>query len=392
MTERYELEDASGTLLLENGSDNYRLDFPIFTVDENVAVQESSNKLKTIIQNVSSTLGLTEVSEYFKGLVKVATQFIVSAEETSAKKLRDLTYLIEGTNDSYELEDGSGLYRLDYPLKVDNATVGLEETAERYTGLIKIISSTILFTDVGINYVKGFVKTVTSALVTLEDVVNTIITEVNLYLLEDGSGRYKTEEGDYYLLDQLLIVKNALSTVGLTELSQKVNGILHNIADLVRLEEASNRLGTIKRNILSTVGLTESKNLGYRITTALNTVGLNEASNRLGGLIRNVLSTVGINELSNYVRGLSKTILSTLGFTEQTNTISGIVQVVSSTLGLEELTNRIRTVIIDYSLGDFVATALINLNSFIVTSLEDVNDFTVVDSLNSGDFIISDDV
>ena len=82
MTENFELEDGSGTILLENGTDNYRLDFPIIVKDESVGVVESSNKQIIIIKNIASTIGLTGVINKFAGFVKTATQYIVTPEET----------------------------------------------------------------------------------------------------------------------------------------------------------------------------------------------------------------------------------------------------------------------------------------------------------------------
>ena len=397
MTERYELEDSSGTLLLENG-DNYRLDFPIINVNESVDVNESSNFIKTVIKNIADTLGLTEVVNKFTGFVKIVTEIIVNLEETSVKKLRDNAYLQEGTNDAFLLEDGTGIYIIDYLVKVTNENVGIIEASERVKGLTQIISDIVGLTDALFSQVvKGFVKIVTEVIVNLEEASNKLITNVNVYFLEDGTGHYLTEDSTgFYELDQLLLIKNATTdNVGLTEAVNKMNGILQNITELVsiRLEELSNRLQSMVINVTTeTIGLVEAVGRGIRLNVTLETIGLTESSNRLGTIIRNIADIVGFTEASQFVRALTKNItLETIGLTDARNIVTGIVKEAVDTIGLTELSNRIRVVFVSNNLGNFIAMAAITIGNFFSTSTKNVDDMTVVDSYNSGDFKITDD-
>lgn len=393
-TERYELEDSSGTLLLENGTDNYRLDFPILVDNSTVGVTESKNFVKTLIRNIADTVGITEVAQKVTGFVKVATSFIVGVETVNNDKLRTNAYLQENGVDAFLLEDGTGIYIIDYPLKVANETVGTVESAQNIQGLLEIISDTIGLTYVN-NTVKGFVKVATQFIVSVEDAINKLLTDVNVYQLEDGLGNYLLESGaGFYELDQLLVVKNATpSTVGVTETPQKVPGILKNIASQLNIVEAVNRARTMVRTVaLETAGLVESINLGIRKTATTATVGLTESTNKAFNLVRTLTSTAGLVEASQYVRGLTKNVtVDTIGLTEATNFIEGIVKYIAETIGLSDLINRIKAVFISNNLGDFIGTDSKDTGIFLAIDSLDVETMTVIDSYNLGDFIIIDD-
>ena len=392
MTTAYLIEAGVDNYLLEDGSGVYLVDERVEVKNETVGITETIQPHWTKV--ITNIVELSETNNIAKGFVKLVSD-TVGLVFSRNSKIRNQNYLLEdNSNDALLLEDGSGLYLLDVLLANINENVGVTESSNKVLGLLKQIADTIGFTD-AVNYATGFFKVVTSSLVALESTINKLLTEVNTYLLEDSSGRYQTEEDtDLYLLDQLLIVRTAaLSTVGLTEASQKYLGPIKSILDTVNLNEAVNRLGTLKRNISSTLGLNESNNRAMTLlrNVATSTLGITEASNRLGGLIRNISSTLGLTEASNKVRGRLKNIADTVGVTEASNIITGIVKVIADTIGLTDLINRIRIVFISNNVGDFVAIASIDLSVFTAYDSYDFESMTVIDSYNFGDFIIIDD-
>ena len=392
MTDSYLIEAGIDSYLLEDGTGVYLVDEIVKIKNETVGVTETIQPHWTKV--ITNIVELSETNNIAKGFVKLVSD-TVGLVFSRNSKIRNQNYLLEdNSNDALLLEDGSGLYLLDVLLANINENVGVTESSNKVLGLLKQIADTIGFTD-AVNYATGFFKVVTSSLVALESTINKLLTEVNTYLLEDSSGRYQTEEDtDLYLLDQLLIVRTAaLSTLGLTEASQKYLGPIKSILDTVNLNEAVNRLGTLKRNISSTLGLNESNNRAMTLlrNVATSTLGITEASNRLGGLIRNISSTLGLTEASNKVRGRLKNIADTVGVTEASNIITGIVKVIADTIGLTDLINRIRIVFISNNVGDFVAIASIDLSVFTAYDSYDFESMTVIDSYNFGDFIIIDD-
>ena len=399
MTENFELEDGSGTILLENGTDNYRLDFPIIVKDESVGVVESSNKQIVIIKNIASTIGLTGVINKFAGIVKTATQYIVTPEETNNKKIREFAYVIEdGTNDAYLLEDGTGVYLQNYPLKVSNSTVQITETPQKVIGLIKYISSTIGLTEAS-QKVVGFVKVATQFLVSLESTIVKKISDVNYYTLESGLGSYILEDdAGYYAIDNLIIVKNINSgIVGLTDALNQINGTVHWINETVGLTESFNRLRAMVRTLSDTVGFNEgivrARDLLRNVITNVQVLNPTEAVNRARVMFRNTTTeNVGITESLVRLRAIVKTFSDTVGLVELRNFIEGIIKIpTTDIIGLTVLVNRIRDVFISHNLGIFTQTDAVNIDTFTATDAINLNDMTTIASYNSGDFIIIDD-
>ena len=399
MTENFELEDGSGTILLENGTDNYRLDFPIIVKDEIVGAVELSNKQIIIIKNIASTIGLTGVLNKFAGFVKTATQYIVTPEETNNKKTREYAYVIEdGTNDAYLLEDGSGIYLQNYPLKVSNSTVQITETSQKIKGLIKHISSTIGLTEVS-QKVVGFVKVATQFLVSLESTIVKKISDVNYYTLESGLGSYILEDDTgYYAIDNLIIVKSINSgIVGLTDALNQINGTVHWINETVGLTGVLNRAIDIVKTFIEIPGLVEtvvrSRDLLRNVITNVQVLNPTEAVNRARVMFRNTTTeNVGITELSQRLRAIVKTLSYTVGLVELRNFVEGIIKVATTDIiGLTVLANRIRDVFISHNLGIFTQTDAVNIDTFTATDAINLNDMTTIASYNSGDFIIIDD-
>jgi hypothetical protein len=89
----------------------------------------------------------------------------------------------------------------------NTSTVGVTESSQKVTWFCKEFAETVGLNDV-INYVTGFFKVATQFVVSVESVLNYILTEVNFYGLEDGTGKYQPEDGvGGYLLDQLGNIK-----------------------------------------------------------------------------------------------------------------------------------------------------------------------------------------
>ena len=392
MTDNYTLEDGTGILVLEN-LDNYQLDVPLKIINDNIGVTEIENRLhgKTILE----VLGVSDSNNHATGFVKVAAQSIMGLTDSFNKKISEFEYLIESNGiDAYELEDGTGIYLQDYPLKVSNSTAGITEASQRLRGFSKIINETLGITTIN-NHIFGFVKVVTSALVTLEGVVNTLLSEINVYALESGLGVYINEDGTggRYEFDQLAILQNISTVLGITETSQKVKGLLQWINTTLAVNESNNRARIMLRNIAtSTIGINEASNrAGIWIRNLSSTVGITETINRLGVIKRNLSSTVGITEASEYFRGLTKNLTSTVGLTGANNIVTGIVKQIADTIGLTEVNNKIRSVFISFNTGVFIADISISLSNFIANAGTNNSDLTVIDSYNVGNLNLTDD-
>ncbi len=389
----YELESGVDNYLLEDSSGQLLIDQRVEVKSSNIGITEARNNswLKVIVNN----LGLTDAVNTGKGFVKNTVQSILGLTESKNYQQTQYDYLNEdGLGFGYLLEDSSGIYIQDYPLKIAaTTTVGVTEASQRTLGFLKNITSTVGLTTVN-NYVTGFFKVVTQFVVSVESVLNYILTEVNFYGLEDGTGHYQPEDGvGGYLLDQLQILKYAASTLGITEASLKFLGPIKFISDTVGLTFAANRAMVMYRNTtLSTLGITEVNNrLGIWIRNLSSTVGITETSNRLGVIKRNLSSTVGLTGINNYIRGLKRTLTSTVGVTETILDITGIVKEALETIGITEVATKIRSVFISTNIGDFIALASISLANFFVVDSYNNEDMTGVDSYNTGNLIIRDD-
>jgi hypothetical protein len=391
----------SDTYLIEAGIDSYLLEDSsgVLAIDQRIEVKASTVGVteatgKSWLKIFAETVGLTEVSSKVTGFVKIATQSILGLTDALTTKISEFEYQIEGTEDAYELEDGTGIYLQDYPLKVKNEVFGITEASAPIKGLLEIIASTIGLTDIN-NKVFGFFKVVTQSIVSFEQALNKIITEVNFYLLEDGTGNYINEDGTNgrYQLDQIVILKFISSTLGLTEVNQRVRGILENINDTLKITEASNRARVMLRNFAAeVVGVIDTINrLGVLKRNLASTVGITETQNRLGVVIRNIASTLGLTEVSQRLKGLSRTFSNTVGITGSNNLITGIVKIISDIVGFTELNNKIRSVFVSFNAGTFIASAGISLSNFISMASNNIDESTVINSINSGEFTIVDD-
>ncbi len=396
MSQTYLLEDASGNYITEDGNTLIQ-DIPTKVDNSTIQITEASNQKKTIIRAIVDTLDLTETKNYFKGLTKTVTQFIVSVEDAFNKKVTNDVFTLEDGTGSYLLEDGSGLYRQDIPVKQFNEIVGFNETHNHIRGLRKTISDTVGLTEIR-EKIEGFVVVVTQTLVSFEEALAKKISDLNYYTLENGLGSYILESGaGYYAIDNLQIIKNAITdTVGFTDSKNMIHGTVHNIAETVGLTEVFNRLRDIVRTFTEVPGIVEtvvrSRDIVRNIQTIVEMLEPTENVNRARIMFRNKADTVGITEAKDRLRAIVRNFSEIVGLTELMQFLEGIVKIPAlDTVGLVEVSQRIRFVFISHFIGIFTSTDAVNVNTFTATDSDNIGDMTAVNSHNLGDFIIIDD-
>ena len=387
----YTLEDGSGTLYLEDGTGNYVQEAPVKVFNETVGIVETKNRLGVLFRWISETVGLSEASEAYNVIKKVVSS-VLGLSETPLKEITTLNLLLEGLNaEHYQLEDGTGGYHLEVPVYVVNSTVGLTEQKNQINTIIRNIAEIIGLTVLP-NYVTGAVKVVTQFVVSVESTINRLITDVNVYALEDGSGSYLNEDGlGFYQLNQVLLIRILNMVNGLTETPQKLYGGLKIITDQLNVVESFDRLRNMVRNFSQTVGVTEASNrLGVLKKNFSNTIGITETSLRVGSLIRWVSSNIGITGFSNRITGFSKVFNDIIQLSESKNFVTGIVKLISDTVGLVGTAFQIRLISFAFDTGDYVTLSLINLSNFITSTQQDVGDMTRFSAYNSGDMKVTD--
>ena len=389
------LEDGTGNYQIESGSGNHVQDIPTKVVSSNIGITESTLKLKTILQQSLDTVGVTETNNFFKGIVKTATQFLVSVEEAFSKKVTFDVYTLESGEGSYLTEDGV-LYKQDIPTKVINSIVGIIGTQNRLRNFFKNVSSTIGLTEAS-EKIEGFVYNVTQRIINFQETLITKIRDVNRYDLETGLGAYLLESGaGFYVIDNLeIIVNTTRDTIGFTSLRNQIDGTVHNINQIlgVTLTEVFNRLRDQVRNINETVGLDESiirARIMYRNITTEN-IGLIGTVNNAQVMLRNISSTVGITHTANRIRDLIRIFTENIILSEQLQQIEGIVKYISDTIGFTDVATKFRVLGIGFDTGDYITLSLINLSNFITSTQQDTGDMIRFSAYNSGDMRITDD-
>jgi len=390
---QYLLEDGTGNYQSESGSGNYVLDIPTKVINTNVLVNESKTRFSTLLKYSQATIGVTEDSpvNYFKGIVKSATQFLVSVEEAFSKKVTFDVYTLEDGTGSYLTENGV-LYKQDIPTKVINSTLGLIGTQNRLRNFYKNVSSTVGLTEAS-EKIEGFVRNVTQRIVNFQEVLATKLSDLNHYTLESGLGSYLLENGaGFYAIDNLLIIKNAVTdTIGFTSLRNQIDGTVQNVNETLGLTDILNRLRDQVRNVNEIVGLDEGI-IRARImlrNIAIETVGLLESLSI--GYVRNISSTVGINHVGFRIRDLLRNFSENVGLTEQLDHIEGIVKYISDTVGFTDTVAKFRILGIGFDTGDYITLSLINLSNFITSTQQDTGDMIRFTSFDSGDMRITDD-
>lgn len=396
MSQTYLLEDGSGNYLWEDGNTAIQ-DIPTKVANSTIQLTETRNQKKTIIRAIAETLGVTEVKNYFEGLTKTVTQFIVSVEDALNKKVTFDVFTLEDGSGSYLLEDGSGLYRQDIPVKQFNEIVGFNETPSYIRGLRKTISDTVGLSQVK-EKIEGFVRVATDSLVSFEEALAKKISDLNHYTLENGLGSYVLENGaGYYAIDNLLIIKNAITdTIGFTDSKNKIDGTVHNIAETVGLTEVFNRLRDIVRTFTEIPGIVEtvvrSRDIVRNIQTIVEMLEPTENVNRARIMFRNKADTVGITEAKDRLRAIIRNFSEVVGLNELMQFIEGIVKIpTTEIIGLTEIAQRIRFVYISHFIGIFTSTDAVDIDTFTALDSENMGDMIAVNSHNLGDFIIIDD-
>jgi len=391
---QYLLEDGTGNYQSESGSGNYVLDIPTKVINSTVLASESKDRLLTILKYSQAIIGVTEDSpvNYFKGIVKSATQFLVSVEEAFSKKVTFDVYTLEDGSGSYLLENGTGLYKQDIPTKVINSTLGLVGTQNRLRNFYKNVSSTVGLTEAS-EKIEGFVRIATQRIVNFQEVLATKLSDLNHYTLESGLGSYLLENGaGFYAIDNLLIIKNAVTdTIGFTSLRNQIDGTVQNINETLGLTDILNRLRNQVRNVNEIVGLDEGI-VRARImlrNIAIETVGLLESLSI--GYVRNISSTVGINHVGFRIRDLLRNFSENVGLTEQLDHIEGIVKYISDSIGFTDTVSKFRILGIGFDTGDYITLSLINLSNFITSTQQDTGDMIRFTSFDAGDMRITDD-
>ncbi len=390
MSFQFLLEDGTGNYLTESGS-NYLQDIPTKVINTTIQATETKNNIKTIIRSLSSNVGVTESSNKFTGLVKVATQFLVSLEGVLNKKVTFDVYTLEDGSGSYLTEDGV-LYKQDIPTKVINSIIGLVGTQNRLRNFFKNVSSTIGLTEAK-EKTTGFIYNVTQKIVNLQTSLIKKVRDANIYDLESGLGSYLLEDDTgFYLIDNLQIIRNISSTLGLSSLRNQIDGTVHTFVTTIGITESFNRLRDIVRIFNETLDTTESM-IRARIMfrNLSDTIGVTETFNRTRIMFRNISSTIGITETFNRLRNQVRNIGETINLTESSLKYRGLLEYISDTVGINAIASRLKLITLGYNLGNFITTSLISLNNFITISLEDIDDMTKLTSYNSGDFIVNDD-
>ena len=109
-----------------------------------------------------------------------------------------LIYVIKNVVETLGITEASERVNLLY--KNISSTLGITETPQNLNVIIRNIIDTIKLTTLE-NKVTGFVKVATQFIVSVETALNKIVSDVNVYALEDGSGNYLNEDGlGYYQL------------------------------------------------------------------------------------------------------------------------------------------------------------------------------------------------
>ena len=353
-------------------------------------------------------------------------------------------YLIEAGVDNYLLEDGSGVYLVDERVEVKNETVGITETIQPHW--TKVITNIVELLETN-NIAKGFVKLVSDT-VGLVFSRNSKIRNQN-YLLEDNSNdALLLEDGSgLYLLDVLLA--NINENVGVTESSNKVLGLLKQIADtigftdavnyatgffkvvtssLVALESTINKLLTEVNTylledssgryqteedtdlyLLDQLLIIRVKDEIVELTSAFDkylgpikhiadTILLTETSNRAMVMLRNITTnTLGLTETNNRLSNLVRNISTTLGLTETINRLGVIKRNIASTVGLTEASNKLRGRLkniadtVGITEASNIITGIVKVIADTIGLTDAVNRIRIVFiSNNLGDFVVVD--
>ena len=407
--DNYSVEDSSGNLELESGLGNYTPDKTnvseviglissiikklVLTrnINETVGLDESTNKLREQVRNVNEIVGIDESANRDRTFFKNTTTDIIGLSDIqNIPDSSQFEFTLEDGSGTLYLEDGSGNYIQEAPVKVFNETIGVTENRNRLMNVFKNISSTIGLSEVNeaYNVIKKVVSTMTVGITEnkLKEIttLNLLLEGTNAehYQLEDGTGGYHLEVPVYVFNNTLgltetkvsinTILKNINETINLTVLSNYATGFFKVATSfIVSVESAINKIVTdvnvlaledgsgnylnedglgfyqldqllIVRIQNTIMNITESSQKLYgglkNITDQVNVV---ESIHRLRDMVRNFSQTVGITEFSNRLGLLFKNFSQSIGITESSERYGSLFRWISSTIGLTESSNRI---------------------------------------------------
>ena len=358
-------------------------------IDEIVGNTESTNRLREQVRNVNEIVGTDESANRDRTFFKNTTTDTIGLTDSSTVAEPSLfEYTLEDGSGTLYLEDGTGNYIQEAPVKVFNETVGITENRNRLMNVFKNISSTIGLSEVNEAY--NVIKKVVSSIVGLSETPLKEITTLNLllegtnaehYQLEDGSGGYHLEVPVYVINSTLglteqkisynTIIRNISETIGLTVLANHISGFFKVATSfIVSVESALNKIITdvnvlsledgsgailledglgfyelnqlvILKIINTTNGITEaSQKLYGGLKNITNTINIVESFDRLRNQVRNFSQTIGITEASNRLGLLKKNFSQAIGITESSERFGSLFRWISSTIGLTETKNH----------------------------------------------------
>ena len=459
--DNYSVEDSSGNLELESGLGNYAPDKTnvsevvgltssinkkltlIRNIDETVGNTESFNRLREQVRNVNEIAGLVDTTtRLLTHFINVATDTIGLTDSSTVAEPSLFEYTLEDGSGTLYLEDGTGNYVQEAPVKVFNESIGVTENRNRLMNIFKNISSTIGLSEVNEAY--NVIKKVVSSTLGLSETPLKEITTLNLllegtnaehYQLEDGSGGYHLEVPVYVINSTLgltetkvsinTILKNINEIIGLTVLSNYATGFVKVATSfIVSVESAINKIlsdvnvlaledgsgnylnedGTgfyqldqllIVRIQNTIMNITESSQKLYGgLKNITDQVNVTESFNRLRDMVRNFSSTIGITEASNRLGSLFKNFSQTIGITESSERHGSLFRWISSTIGLTESSNRITgfskifTDIIQLSDSKNIVSGIVKYISDTVGLVGTAIQFRLIAfTVNTGDFI-----
>lgn len=394
MTDRYELENSSGFLILENGSDYYEQDYRIVTSNDILGLNENGNTTLNLVKTVSDTLGFTEVTNKIRGFFKNITDTLGLVFSSVVAPPSLFEYLLEDGSGTLFLEDGTGNYEQDIPLVLTNETLGLSENSNRLGTLIRNVNETLGLSEVAeevhlltkvVNETLGFTENTLTETTTLNYLLEGVNPEH--YKLEDGTGGYQVEIPVYVVNETMGLVENVniqktlirqiSDTLLFTDVVNTAKGFFKVVTEAIlnfeeivvkKLTEVNvyfqedgsghylteegdgfyelnqNQLTHINNDVL---GLVENiVKVPGQVKVILDQLNLVETFNRFQNVVKVIAEDLGLVEASNRLMNILKNIATeTIDLTENSNRLGTIIRNISEELGLTELTQRLRGIV-----------------------------------------------
>ena len=339
-------------------------------IDETVGNTESTNRLREQVRNVNETVGIDESSNRDRTFFKNAVTDIVGLFSVASKAEPSLfEFTLEDGSGTLYLEDGTGNYVQEHPVKVFNETIGVTENSNRLMNVFKNISDTIGLTEVSEAY--NVIKKVVSSVIGLTETKLTETTTLNLllegvnaehYQLEDGTGGYHLEVAIKVFNETAGIVETAVKnnviirhiseTIGLTVLTNHVTGFVKIATSfIVSVESALNKIVTDVNFLALESGdggyLNEDSSGFYQMdqmvvfkTIATEIIGLTESSQKLYGGLKIITDQLNVVESFDRLRDMIRNFSQEVGITEVSNRLGVLKRNFSQAIGITESSER----------------------------------------------------